>query len=388
MGEQRSARPGFCAGVYAAALMRVPGVGPGTLRRLAEAFGGLRQAWEAPAREWQTRAGIPERVAAAAARGRTVAQLQAVESRLVRAGARAVTLWDEDQYPANLRLVPEPPPVLFVRGSLRPSDRAAVAIVGSRSAAPEGILVAEELAFELAAMGFTIVSGLAAGIDAAAHRGALRARGRTLAVLGCGPDRVYPPQHERLHRAIAAAGALVSEYPPGTGPAPWQFAARNRVIAGLSAAVVVVEARARSGALSTASLAQELSREVLAVPGDVYRATCKGSNDLLRDGARICTGPGDVVDAVRDQLRSWRLELSEFLCRPAAAMGNGPEGSSPALSEGASALLARMGKRPSHLDELSADTGLDVSGLLARLTELEAAGRVRRLPDGRFVRRD
>mgnify|MGYP005836546563 CR=1 FL=1 len=383
------ARPGRTAvgeGVYAAALLRVPGLGPGMLRRLAEAFGSLRQAWEAPAAQWESRAAIPSRIAAAAGR-RTQEELATVQAWLSRTGIRAVTVWDRDGYPANLRLTPEPPPVLFVKGSLQGSDRAAVAIVGSRSAAPEGILVAEELAFELAALGFTIVSGLAAGIDAAAHRGALRARGRTLAVLGCGPDRVYPPQHQRLYRQIAAAGAILSEYLPGTGPAPWQFAARNRVIAGLSAAVVVVEARARSGALSTAALAQELSREVLAVPGDVYRATCRGSNALLRDGARVCLAAGDVVDAVSDQLRAWRLDLATVLPRSTGPSGAGAASVTPALSPRALELLGRMGQRPAHIDELSSATGLDVSGLLACLSELEAAGRVRRLADGRFLRR-
>ena len=380
---------GLPDGLYAAALAGLPGIGPTRLRRVVEHFGAARRAWQAPAAELARVAGLAESAARALADARQAPRLVELARSLSRAGARVVTLWDAG-YPVALRQMPEPPPVLFVRGELKPADAWAVAIVGSRSADVVGLLTAERLAGELASAGFTVVSGLAAGVDQAAHRGALSAGGRTIGVLGCGIDQVYPRQHQELYQRVARQGALLSEYPPGTPPAPWQFALRNRIIAGLSAAVVVVEARANSGAIATALLAQELSREVLAVPGDILRATCRGSNRLLADGARICLTVDDVLEAATEQLRRWGIgpqgSAAGTSAGAAARSSAGSADDEPALSEGAARLWSALGRRPQELEELSARTGEAVGTLLNWLTELEVAGRAVRLPDGRWLR--
>jgi DNA processing protein len=272
---------------------------------------------------------------------------------------------DEADYPAWLRRVYAVPPVLWVRGALLPAEgERAVAVVGSRAATALGLAFARALARDLAAAGLTVVSGLARGIDTAAHLGALDARARTVAVLGSGLDRLYPPENAALARAIVADGAVVSEFPLGTSPWKGNFPRRNRVIAGWSRATVVVEAGARSGALSTARAALDEGREVMAVPGHPSQPGAEGTNALLRDGAALVRGAGDVL-----------AELG--LVAPGQGAG-----------VPADALLAALARDvPAGVDELQARSGLAVSALLARLAELELGGAVVRLPGALFVRR-
>ncbi|WP_324717712.1 DNA-processing protein DprA [Carboxydochorda subterranea] len=407
----------FAPGVYAGALMELPGVGPAAVRWAVERFGSPRAAWEADAEAWSADPLLSGTARASLRSRRDPRALDRLARALERCRARAITPWDDAGarqawhlpiYPSNLLALPDPPVVLYVRGSLWPDDRVAVAVVGSRNADVSGLMAAEKLAAGLAEWGFTIVSGLATGIDGAAHQAALRVKGRTVAVLGCGIDRVYPREHERLARQVEAAGALVSEYPPGTPVDRWRLARRNYVIAGLSLGVVVVEARARSGALSTAEMADALSRAVLVTPGDITRSTTVGSNRLLADGATPCTQPGDVAVHALDTLKL--LEGPQALERLAAAGGpattGGPEGRwgrlldrlaerdapsrPPSPAELAPALRAVwdvLSKGPMDVDELSYRADLAVQPLLARLTELEAGGYVRRLMDGRWARR-
>jgi DNA processing protein len=258
-------------------------------------------------------------------------------------------------FPTLLGAIHDPPVGLFVRGAAEVNllGRAAVGIVGARSCSPYGAQVARMLGRELAAAGLVVVSGLARGIDGEAHRGALEAGGATVAVLGCGVDRDYPASHAELAARIRATGLAVSEYAPGVEPAPWRFPARNRVIAGLCAATVVVEARERSGALITADLALEEGREVLAVPGEITSALSKGTNDLLRLGATPLTEPGDV------------LELFGLAATAAAPVD---------LSEPADTVLVRLRDGPASADELARATGLEAGALASALTELELAG--------------
>jgi DNA processing protein len=258
-------------------------------------------------------------------------------------------------FPPLLRAIHDPPAGLFVRGAaeLELLGRAAVGIVGARSCSPYGAQVARMLGRELAAAGLVVVSGLARGIDGEAHRGALEAGGETVAVLGCGIDRDYPASHAELAARIRETGLAVSEYAPGVEPAPWRFPARNRIIAGLCAATIVVEARERSGALITADLALEEGREVLAVPGEITAALSKGTNDLLRLGATPLTASGDV------------LEL--FGLSPAKA-------TAVELSETADKVLRRLRDGPASADELARGTGLEAGVLASALTELELAG--------------
>ena len=261
----------------------------------------------------------------------------------------------EHAFPDLLAAIHDPPPQLYLRGTGDVSvlELPAVAVVGARACSSYGRSVTRSLSRELAAAGLVVVSGMARGIDGEAHRGALDAGGRTVAVLGCGVDRDYPAAHAELARRICAEGLVVSEYPPGVDPAPWRFPARNRIIAGLAAATVVVEARARSGALITADLALEEGREVFAVPGEITSALSVGVNALLRLGATVATSAADVLEP-----------FGLGLASPAA----------PALSVGAEALLARLREGPASADELVRELGLDAGSAAAGLAELELHG--------------
>jgi DNA processing protein len=290
-----------------------------------------------------------------------------------RCGARLVLLADAD-YPASLRPIDLPPPFLLVRGEIRREDALAIAIVGSRKASPYGVRMAEQLSGDLAARGVTVVSGLARGVDTAAHRGAVGVGGRTIAVLGSGVDVVYPPENRRLAADVAESGAVVSQFPMGTAPLPQHFPARNRVIAGLALGTVVVEAAERSGALITARCAGELGREVYAVPGSVSAPGSQGTHALIQDGAKLVQGWEDVV-------AEWPQEWRRALRVPGA---EGPEGAgSGAGQEG---LLALLGDEPMAVDAMVERTGLAPSEVSAGLTELELLGLARRTSGQHFVR--
>ena len=262
-------------------------------------------------------------------------------------------------YPVLLRQIPDPPASLWLRGDADVDvlDAPAVAIVGARACSGYGRSVARMLASELSAAGAVVVSGLARGIDGEAHRGALAAGGRTVAVLGCGVDRDYPAAHAQLARSIVASGGLVvSEYEPGVEPAPWRFPARNRIIAGLARATVVVEARERSGALITADFALEDGREVLAVPGEITSALSVGSNGLLRQGATPASCSADVRAAIGLEARTTSPSVPD----------------APGVAPILEALAAGVGTA----DELARATGLPAATVAAALVELELAGAV------------
>jgi DNA processing protein len=275
----------------------------------------------------------------------------------------------EPGWPVPLEHLAMPPAELWVRGALWPPPAAAVAVVGARAATLTGLEVARDLGRELAAAGVLVISGLARGIDAAAHRGALEAGGPTLAVLGCGVDLCYPRGHERLLEAVCGAGAVVSEDPPGTEPIAWRFPRRNRLIAALALGVVVVEAGERSGALSTARHAADLGREVLAVPGSVRSAQSRGTNRLIRDGAIPLLEIDDLAAALP--------ELSLTTPRRGAVSPSVPP-DDPTLR----ALLDLVGSDPVHPDRLAEATGASAAEIAVRLCALELGGWVRSLPGG------
>jgi DNA processing protein len=255
-------------------------------------------------------------------------------------------------FPLGLQSLFDPPPGLFLRGAADAGllERPAVAIVGARACSAYGAHVARTFGRELAAAGLVVVSGMARGVDGEAHRGALDSGGTTIAVLGCGIDRDYPAAHAELARRITAEGLIVSEYPPGVEPAPWRFPARNRIVAGLAQATVVVEARERSGALITADLALEEGREVFAVPGEITSALSAGANGLLRLGATAATSAADVLES--------------FGLRP-------PDPVVPALSPPAKRTLARLAESPASADQLARALELDAGSVAAALAELE-----------------
>jgi DNA processing protein len=298
---------------------------------------------------------------------------QAREARAQAAALGIATVaWNDPRYPARLLTIPDCPPLLWLRGNPAALEGPAVAIVGARSASVAGVEIAERLGADLAARGVTVVSGLARGVDGAAHRGAVRA-GRTVAVMASGADRVYPSEHAALAREITERGVVISEYGPGTVPLPFRFPQRNRVISGLADVVVVVEASERSGSLITAACALEQGREVMAVPGSVLGGRNRGGHALIRDGAKIVECADDIVGELR-HLPGW------------ASVGS-QEVSSDAPSGYGHAVLGHMVAGQAYaFDSLAAVSGLAGPALMGALSALELAGRVRRLAGGGFLR--
>ena len=299
------------------------------------------------------------------------ALLAAAAAALARGADRGLTpiVWCDAAYPPALAAIVDPPPVLWTRGSAAALARPAVAIVGSRAASPYAIEVAERLAADLVAHGVAIVSGMARGVDAAAHRGALAAGGTTIAVLGCGADVVYPKEHAALAQAIEPQGLIISELTPGTPPRPHFFPQRNRIISGLSRAVVIVEAGERSGSLITARCALDQGRDVLAVPGNVLSGRNRGGHALLRDGARIVESADDILEELTGVIDHVRAARPKTTC------------ADPVLA------CLPVGE-PCDLDGISERSGLSPARLLPRLFELELQGLIRRAGGGRFVRFD
>jgi DNA processing protein len=279
--------------------------------------------------------------------------------------------WDDPDYPNALLELPDPPPALFFAGHREVLAQPALAIVGSRRATPEGVETARAFARALSGAGLVIVSGLALGIDGAAHQGALDGTGSTIAVVGTGLDRVYPARHRDLARAIRDRGALLSEFPPGTPPLPHHFPQRNRLISGLSRGVLVVEGALSSGSLLTARAALEQGREVFAIPGSIHSPLSKGPHRLIRDGAKLVETAQDVLD-----------ELALPGLGPAEATRPLRDPPCPAHA----ALLAAMGTAPVAIDQLAARSGLPAEAIAAGLIELELAGRVAAAPGGRWQR--
>ncbi len=346
---------------YWLALNRIKGIGPARFRLLLEAFGSAEAAWQADMGAWQA-AGIDARTAEAFVRQRTRISPDAERERVatLRVG---VLLLKDPAYPRLLREVTLPPPVLYVRGTLSPDDEWAVAIVGTRRASTYGRDTTQRLASDLAAQRITIVSGLARGIDTVAHSAALDAGGRTLAVLGCGPDLVYPPENARLAARILESGAIVTEFPPGTQPEAGNFPARNRLISGLSLAVLVTEAPETSGALITTRFAAEQGRDVFAVPGNVTSRGSTGANRLIQDGARLVLDAQDVLLGLNLHMAPQQMELRAVL---------------PANETEAVLLdyLTTAGA-PCHIDDICRNVGLPVAQVSGTLVMMELEGRVR-----------
>ena len=302
---------------------------------------------------------------------RLLDQSQGVRQRAEPAGIGAIA-WNDPRFPSALLAISDAPPALWYRGDLDVLDTAAIAIVGSRGASRYALETAAQLGCEIAARGIAVVSGLARGVDSAAHRGALRS-GRTIAVLGSGIDCIYPREHASLADEISQNGLVVSEYPPGTPPLAFHFPMRNRLISGLSRAVVVVEANEKSGSLITAACALDQGRDVMAVPGSVLSGRNRGAHALIRDGAKIVESADDIVEEI-----GWN--------RPPVPGSGGARSDSSAISK--DPLLTGMQSGHAYdLDELATATGVSGIRLLSRLLELELHGNVQRVEGGRFMRR-
>lgn len=346
---------------------KVLGIGPARLRALLDFFGSIAEAWHADAASL-TEVGLDRRSISNLLAARKSLDLTRELERLDRAGVRVLT-WDSEDYPINLRNIYDPPPVIYVQGDLLPEDDWAVAMVGTRHATVYGKEVARHLATGLAQNGVTVVSGLAAGIDAVAHQAALDAGGRTLAVLGSGVDIVYPEQNRRLAEQLARQGALISEYPLGTQPERTNFPPRNRLISGLSLGTVVVEAGARSGALITANFATEQGRDVFAVPGSIFQRSCEGTNRLIRDGAK-------PVLVVEDVLEELNLAQVTQQAEVRATVPTTPT---------ERAVLDLLSAEPVHVDELGRAAELPAPVVSSTLALLELKGLARQVSSMSYV---
>ncbi len=357
-------------------LTMVPGVGPKTCRALLDRFGSPGRVLDAPESGVRDVPGVGPRLAGLIARARREVDAEGELDLCRRTGVRVVAR-GSDGYPPPLGDIPDPPALIYVRGAIEPADQLAIALVGSRKCTPYGLRIAEKLAGSLARVGLTVVSGLARGIDAAAHRGALAAGGRTIAVLANGLSEVYPPEHEGLAREVAGSGALVAESPMRQGPLAGLFPQRNRVISGLSLGVVVVEATPRSGSLSTAKHAMDQNREVFAVPGPVDSLPSRGCHHLIRDGARLVETVDDILEELGPLVREVKSRPEEPAVRHVAELS---------LSDQERSILGRLDDRPVSIDELIAGGKLTTSQVMATLSVLEMRRLVRRLPGPRFVR--
>lgn len=358
-------------------LAMVPGVGPRLRKTLIEHFGSASGALAAAPSDLRAVPGIGVKLGRAIAVGREAIDV-AGELELCREHHIRLLAESQPDYPQLLRTIYDPPGILFVRGSILPSDGLAVAIVGTRHATPYGLAQAERLAGGLARAGYAIVSGLARGIDAAAHRGALKAGGRTLAVLGSGVLNIYPPEHERLAGEVIAQGAVISESPPRSPPLAGAFPQRNRIVTGLSLGVIVVEASDRSGALISARHAMEQGREVFAVPGRIDNRMSRGCHRLIRDGAKLVESIDDVLE-----------ELGPLAIATPMAQGDGREIRHPVelqLNEPEQAVLAAISDEPITIDEVVVACGLPVPNVLATISVLETRRLIRRMGGNRVMR--
>jgi DNA processing protein len=357
-------------------LTMIPGVGPQTTRALLARYESASQVLAARASELRDVTGVGPKLAARIARARQECDAESELALCTRMGVQVVPR-GAGLYPQALERIPDPPSLVYSKGRLEPRDQLAVALVGSRRCTPYGERIAGRLASGLARIGFTIVSGLARGIDAAAHRGAIKAGGRTIAVLANGLASIYPPEHEDLARAVALAGGLLSEMPMHQIPLAGLFTQRNRIISGLSLGVVVVEATPRSGSLSTARHAVEQNREVFAVPGPVDSLSSRGCHALIRDGARLVETVDDILEELGPLAQEVRAQPGEPPVRHPAEL---------ALSDAERSLLGRLDDTPAAVDELILQTALTASQVMATLSILELKRLVRRLPGHRFVR--
>ncbi len=357
-------------------LSMVEGVGPHIRRRLLERFGSSTAVLRAAPSALQEVQGVGPKIT------RRIVHAERdidVDQVIALCQERNVTILTERHptYPNVLRQIPDPPGVIFVRGELKPSDPLAIAIVGMRHASQYGRRQAERLAGSLARAGLTIVSGLARGIDAAAHRGALEAGGRTLAVLGSGVLNIYPPEHDTLTEEVIAQGAVLSEAPPSASPQSGMFPQRNRLISGLSLGVIVVEAAERSGALITAGHATEQGREVFAVPGRVDSRTARGCHRLIRDGAKLVETADDVLEELGPLFEAAPLEDGQGEVRHPAEL---------TLNELEQRVLGAIDTEATSIDTVVATTGLPVPRVLSTISVLEMRRLIRRLSGNTVVR--
>lgn len=356
-------------------LAMVEGVGPRLRKALLDEFGSATAVFAAPPSELRSVPGIGPKITQRIAVAREDIDVQA-EIELCRQKNIHLLTEESENYPRALREIHDPPGVLYVRGELLPQDGLSVAIVGSRHATQYGLAQAERLAASLARAGLTIISGLARGVDAAAHRGALSAGGRTLAVLGSGVLNIYPPEHQVLAIDVIKAGALISESPPHSPPFSGAFPQRNRIITGMSTGVIVVEAALSSGALISARHAMEQGREVFAVPGRVDNRMAHGCHRLIRDGAKLVETADDVLEELGHMTAPVKKPDGQQINHPAELL----------LNELEQKVLAEIRSDATSIDEIVSHSGLPIAQVLSTLSVLEMRRLIRRLSGSSVLR--
>jgi DNA processing protein len=353
------------------ALLRLhltPGIGRVALFKLYQYFGDFTDPLQAPPQYWQE-AGLSAQLCSKIPTETDQRFLQ-ICSRLESLKVHLISFWDQD-YPPLLREIHDPPALLYLRGKMPVND--CFAIVGSRRATNGGLALTRNIAETLANHDICIVSGLARGVDSAAHRGALDAKGSTIAVLGCGIDRVYPPENGKLFHEIQQTNAIITEYPPETPPLAGHFPGRNRIISGLSRGVLIVEAAEKSGSLITGDFALEQGRELFAIPGSLQNPYSKGTNQLLKEGAQLVTEAADVLEALWPNLPSKKQQGQYNLF-------------SAQLKGSALKVFQALGHEPRHSDEIARECGLTPMELSAILLDLELRGGIKTLPGNNYIR--
>ncbi len=362
-------------------LTKIPGIGPSRLRSLIHHFRDTRKIAKATLRELGA-AGIDKKTAQAIStffKSPVETQIKRFVSdqlhRLNKANGFLVSLWD-NRYPSNLKTIEDPPPFLFVNGTLAEEDAYSVAIVGTRTPSPYGLHMAEYFSTELARLGIPVVSGLARGIDTAAHNAAVKAHGRTVAVIGSGIDVMYPPENKSLADRIKSHGAIISEYIMGTKPDAGNFPQRNRIISGMSIATVVIETGTDGGAIITASIALEQNRDVFAVPGPVSTKKPSGTNHLIKQGKAV------LLETIDDLI----LELGSRLKRIIGNARSAPQTPPPALSLFERKIYDAMTDNPIHIDTLAQRAGLSTSDTLVHLLSMEFKGAIKQRPGKIFLK--
>jgi DNA processing protein len=354
---------------YWIAFSRVPRIGRVRVAQIEAHFGLLERAWKAPAGELRA-AGLDAATVTSCIAARDTVHPEDELERLERHGVQAIT-WHDAGYPKQLLEVYDRPPVLYVRGTLTAADEWAVAVVGTRRVTVYGRQVAEEMARGLASNRVTVVSGLARGVDAIAHRTALESGGRTIGVLACGLDLVYPPEHKRLAEQMIERGAIISDYALGTQPRSEFFPRRNRILSGVSLGVLVVEGDIKSGALITARQALEQNREVFAVPGSIYSPNSRGTNKLIQDGeAKLTLDVEDILAELNLSMAAQQIEMTELV----------------PPDETEATLLRFISGQPAHIDEVRRESGLPIATVTSTLAMLELKGLVKQVGRMNYVR--
>lgn len=362
-------------------LTAIRGLGPARVRHLVQTFGSPDAVLAASVEDLITRGGLPPSLAREVTVPPASDTLKRIDRDLqaVATGQFSILPFDDPAYPSRLKVIPDPPPLLYMTGQLQETDMTAIALVGSRRGTSTGCTFIRHLSAELASLGFTIVSGMARGIDAAAHNGALSASGRTIAVLGCGIDHTYPPEHRRLRDHIERQGAVLSEFSPGTPPHGYHFPQRNRVISGLSLGVIVAEATIQSGSLITAHHACEQNREVFAVPGSPTHALSRGPHQLIKQGAKLVETVDDVLEEILPQLPDTVQERLRADRDPRYAP-------LPALNKEEAEMLERISLEPVALETVLSQGSCPLAEAMGILLSLEMKGFIAHVPGPRYYR--